>query len=104
MYNERIWVMGGFTVKPGASQGSLQCDVFSSTDGKIWVEHTNEAWMGKGRIEFGLLKFKGEMFVLGGYGGKGAIDKTVMNDVYSSSDGKSWLRIGMPSALNSIGS
>lgn len=101
MYNERIWVMGGFTVKPGASQGSLQCDVFSSTDGKIWVEHTNEAWMGKGRIEFGLLKFKGEMFVLGGYGGKGAVDKTVMNDVYSSSDGKSWLRIGNSSTITS---
>ena len=99
VYNGKMWVMGGFTATQGAAQGSLLCDVWSSKDGSSWTQATDDAWYGKCRTEFGAVVFKGSMFGMGGYGGKGSTSKTTMNDVYSSTNGNAWIRHGNSSTI-----
>jgi Kelch motif protein len=89
VFNDRMWFMGGWYNGrlPGHEAGN---DVWSSTDGANWEQATREApW--SGRIAAACVVFQGKMWILGGtenyYFGD---DKSLKNDVWSTSDGKNW--------------
>jgi hypothetical protein len=88
-YGSKMWFMGGwFNGRlPGHSSSNA---VWSSSDGATWEKATEHAgWTP--RISAAVADFKGQMWVLGGledyYFGD---DSNLKNDVWSSSDGKSW--------------
>jgi hypothetical protein len=85
-FKNKMWIMGGRKV-PGSECSNK---VWSSTDGAKWELVTpNAGW--SPRLGAGFVVFKGKMWVLGGtsdfYHNN---DTTMMNDVWSSSDGKHW--------------
>lgn len=86
VFNNRMWIMGGRTV-PGTVCSNK---VWSSTDGITWELVTDNAGWSP-RLSPGFAVFKNKMWVLGGtssfYMNN---DSTLMNDVWSSSDGKTW--------------
>lgn len=88
-FNGRMWLMGGWYngKLPGCEAGN---EVWSSTDGKQWELATGYAgW--KPRMAAAIVEFKGRMWILGGtseyYDGD---DSSLLNDVWSSADGKEW--------------
>lgn len=86
-FNNKMWIMGGRKV-PGSECSNK---VWSSTDGARWELVTpNAGW--SPRLGAGFVVFKGKMWVMGGtsdfYHNN---DSTLMNDVWSSSDGKQWI-------------
>src|SRR5215472_15387662 len=91
VFKDRMWLMGGwFNGRlPGHSAGN---EVWSSADGEKWEQVTAKAgWTP--RIAAGAVVFKGRMWILGGtedyYFGD---EKSLKNDVWSSTDGKEWKR------------
>lgn len=86
VFRGRMWMMGGRKL-PG-SECSNQ--VWSSKNGKDWTL-VNKAAPWKPRLAPGFVVFKNRMWLLGGtedfYNNN---DSTMMNDVWSSSDGKDW--------------
>tara|TARA_R110002111_G_C6008015_1_gene374377 strand:- start:21435 stop:23612 length:2178 start_codon:yes stop_codon:yes gene_type:complete len=88
-FKDKMWLMGGWY--NGRLEGhSAGNQVWSSVDGKQWDQATKEAeWTP--RLAAALVEFKGKMWLLGGtenyYFGD---DKSLKNDVWSSSDGKEW--------------
>lgn len=84
VYNNKIWVMGGFTY--GAGGNTHYADVWSSADGTNWTQETSNAPWGQ-RAMHGTVAFQGKMWIIGGgvYGTE--ID---YNDVWSSTDGVNW--------------
>lgn len=86
VFKNKMWIMGGRIV-PGTEVSNK---VWSSTDGADWELVTpNAGW--SPRLAPGFVVFKNRMWVLGGtsdfYQNN---DKTLMNDVWSSADGKEW--------------
>lgn len=86
VFKNKMWMMGGRKL-PG-SECSNQ--VWSSTNGADWtLETENAGW--SPRLAPGFVVFKDRMWILGGtsdfYLNN---DSTLMNDVWSSSDGKEW--------------
>ena len=78
VYNNKMWVMGGYSTKN---------DVWSSTNGISWTQATATAqWAGRNRLS--ALTFNNKMWVLGGN-----TNGPAMNDVWSSSNGASWTRV-----------
>ncbi|MGV3722840.1 MAG: Kelch repeat-containing protein [Actinomycetota bacterium] len=88
-FKDRMWTMGGWYNGrlPDHSAGS---EVWSSEDGKRWSQATAKAPWGP-RLAAGAVVFRGKMWILGGtenyYFGT---EKSLRNDVWSSSDGKTW--------------
>ena len=93
LFKDEIYVMGGVTNEPTAQ---ILCDVWKIQDGgRSWKRLTADAWNKRGRIEFGAISYNNNMFVMGGFGGKPNVkEKTEMNDIYRSSDGILWKRVG----------
>ena len=89
VFKNKMWFMGGWY--NGRLKGhSASNQVWSSTDGKKWDQATSAAgWTP--RIASAVVVFKDKMWLLGGtenyYFGD---DKSLKNDVWSSSDGKTW--------------
>jgi hypothetical protein len=88
-FQDKMWIMGGWY--NGRLPGhSASAEVWSSTDGTKWEQVTAKAGWSP-RIAAGLVEFKGRMWIIGGtenyYFGD---DASLKNDVWSSSDGKSW--------------
>lgn len=88
-FQGKMWFMGGWYNGrlPGHSASN---EVWSSTDGKTWKEETaNAGW--SPRLAAGLVVFKDKLWILGGtenyYFGDA---NSLKNDVWSSSDGKTW--------------
>lgn len=88
-FKNKMWMMGGWYNGrlDGHSAGNA---VWSSTDGTNWKSETERApW--SARAAGALVEFKGQMWLLGGtenyYFGD---QKSLKNDVWSSSDGKNW--------------
>lgn len=76
VFDDKMWLIEG----GGKS-------VWYSTDGETWTRSTSNApWSGSFRNQFAATVFDGKMWMAGGTIG----DPTVMNDVWSSSDGASW--------------
>ena len=71
-----IFVLGG-------DDGGRRNDVWSSGDGKNWMEEMAAAW--SARENYQAVSHRGRLYVLGGY------DGSSRNDVWSSADGKSWM-------------
>ena len=77
-HHGRLYMLGGWD-----GNNHLN-DVWSSTDGRIWVEETAHAdWSGRNRHQ--AVSHHGRLYVLGGWGGE------LLNDVWSSADGKVWV-------------
>lgn len=86
VFGNKMWIMGGRSV-PGTVCSNK---VWSSVDGITWDLVTDNAgW--QPRLSPGFVVFKNKMWVLGGtnnfYRNN---DSTLMNDVWSSTDGKNW--------------
>jgi hypothetical protein len=92
VFDDRMWMMGGWYNGrlPGHSASS---EVWWSTDGARWEQATAQAGWSP-RIAAATVVFKGKMWILGGtenyYFGD---DASLKNDVWSSSDGKTWTLI-----------
>lgn len=78
-FKDKFWVIGGF-----ANIEDVKSDVWSSTDGIMWVEETANAAF-SGRSQFGITVFQNRIFILGGLGTSG-----LLADVWSSADGVNW--------------
>lgn len=88
-FKNRMWMMGGWYNGrlPGHSASN---QVWSSKDGIAWKQETEKAeWTP--RLAAAIVEFKDKMWILGGtenyYFGD---QKSLKNDVWSSSDGKKW--------------
>lgn len=91
-FSNRIWIMGGwFNGRlPGHSASN---EVWSSSDGENWNQVTAAAGWSP-RIAAGIVEFKGRIWILGGtenyYFGD---ESSLKNDVWSSTDGKTWTEV-----------
>jgi hypothetical protein len=78
VYNDAMWVLGGY-------YGSgFKNDVWRSSDGITWTQATSAAGWSP-RTQHITLSFKNKMWVIGG-----VVCCTDFNDVYSSTDGVTW--------------
>ncbi|MGI9347058.1 MAG: Kelch repeat-containing protein [Gammaproteobacteria bacterium] len=90
-HNGRLYMLGG-----DDSDGIYYNDVWSSVNGREWTQETaNADWAG--REDHQVVSHNGRLYVLGGRGDyDGDIadrDYTYYGDVWSSVDGKSWVRV-----------
>ena len=77
LFNDSLWLFGGFS--PDRSN-----EVWNSADGIIWNQMPTPLW--EPRNVMGTIEFDGKIWLMGGYvPGTG-----VMNDIYSSEDGRTW--------------
>jgi hypothetical protein len=82
-FNGKMWVLGG----PINGAGN---DVWSSSDGATWTEVTNAApWVA--RYNSAAVAFNGQMWVMGGNNFSEPYGLTNLSDVWSSSDGLTWV-------------
>jgi leucine-zipper-like transcriptional regulator 1 len=82
VFNDRIWVMGGFENSDGSAVALN--DVWSSVDGTTWVLETDDAsW--SPRVSHSTVVFNDKLWVMGGN-----LDTDYYNDVWSSADGVNW--------------
>ncbi len=85
VFKDKMWMMGGRKL-PGSECSN---EVWSSTDGASWNRVGKAAW--SPRLAPGFVVFKDRMWIMGGtsdfYNNN---DSTLMNDVWSSADGKEW--------------
>lgn len=82
VFDNRMWIMGGFTWGHDCLN-----DVWSSYDGVSWVKVTDHAaWPGRARHT--AVAFGGRMWVMGGR----KIDGNDARDVWYSTDGANWTR------------
>lgn len=88
-FQNRMWMMGGWYNGRLKGHGATN-EVWSSKDGETWeLTAKNAGW--SPRIAAGAVVFQNKMWILGGtenyYFGD---DASLKNDVWSSSDGKTW--------------
>ena len=95
VFDSKIWIMGG---KRGSDSVTLYNDVWSSTDGANWTESTppsnaskktagaGKNWWGARTLHTSVV-FDSKIWVMGGY------DGNYRNDVWSSTDGKTWTQV-----------
>jgi hypothetical protein len=81
-FNNRLWVIGG-----GSFLGYTN-DVWSSTDGRNWTLETEHAAFSP-RLSFGVAVFNNRLWVVGGSHLEEG-NEISTNDVWSSTDGKTW--------------
>lgn len=86
IFNNRIWVIGGW------NGGDFLCDIWSSQDGSRWDLVTAEAPFG-GRIGHTLTVYKNSLWLIAGITFNSSRELVDYNDVWRSSDGKTWRRI-----------
>lgn len=88
-FNGQIWVMGGWN---GNNYPYYFNDVWSSSNGVTWTEVTSAAsW--RGRSAFGAVALNNQLWVLGGfYSLPNGADQTYFGDVWSSTNGASWVQ------------
>lgn len=87
--NGRLWIFGGLEWVDGKK--TLKNDVWSSYDGKYWVQVTADApW--QPRAFHAAITYQGKMWVMGG--GSYTPDFLAYNDVWSSEDGENWTKVG----------
>ena len=87
-FKDEIWVLGGYA-KRSPTDASFRNDVWSSVDGEVWKEVTDDAnW--SARQNHTSVVFEGKIWVLGGM-----IDNALKNDVWSSTNGRDWTNAGV---------
>ena len=82
VHNGRLYVLGGIEGPLGFGSSYIN-DVWSSVDGRVWVEEAVNAGWSK-RDDHQAVSHQGRLYVLGGYDGNSK------NDVWSSADGRMW--------------
>ena len=82
VHNGRLYVLGGIEGELGFGSSAIN-DVWSSVDGRSWVEEAVNAGWSK-RDDHQAVSHQGRLYVLGGF------DGSAKNDVWSSADGKMW--------------
>lgn len=87
VHKGRIWVLGGWGRREDGSEGNLN-DVWSSADGVRW-ERAAERASWAPRNHHTAVEFGGRVWVIGGWGLSGPKEGN-LNDVWSSSDGRTW--------------
>lgn len=88
VYKDKMWLMGGWYGGRKSFAGASN-EVWWSSDGANWHRATAKAaW--SPRLGAGGVVFRGRMWVLGGAGRYYDDDKSLLNDVWSSSDGVDW--------------
>jgi hypothetical protein len=84
VYNGQMWAVGGASGSPDGSVTYYYSDVYSSTNGGSWTKVNANAPFG-GRYGSQLLSYNGQLWLIGGNN-----NGTLMNDVWNSTDGKTW--------------
>lgn len=88
---DTLFVVGGGRYGNGKQSNlfSAEADVWSTKDGKKWVNETkNAGWMP--RIWSSLVAYRGALWFMGGWSNYPSLNH---NDVWWSRDGKNWLRL-----------
>ena len=89
-HNGKIYVLGGSGNYDHENGSSYKNDVWSSVNGTNWsLETSSAAW--PRRDDHQALSHNGRLYVLGGRDGPSSSFNR-LNDVWSSADGKNWLR------------
>lgn len=87
VFQDRMWILGGLEDYYFGTDKNLKNDVWSSADGKEWLQETEQApW--SPRAYHGAVVHDGKIWVLAG--GNYVPNYQAKNDVWSSSDGKTW--------------
>lgn len=76
IFNDSLWLFGGWTPNRASS-------VYNSNNGVDWYFINDAPWPKRNLTE--VVSFKGKIFIIGGYGNAG-----LLNDVWSSVDGRNW--------------
>ncbi len=99
VFKDRMWLLGGWN--PGdKTHFPLVCnnEVWSSTNGREWTLEKPNSFVSdafdpaadwEGRHTAGYVVFKNRMWIVGG----DANQKHYQNDVWTSEDGKTWIRV-----------
>lgn len=102
--NTPLWEPGRFplTLTPQIAYGgslwmTAQTRAYSSPDGLAWTEHLKTDW--SERIYQSIVYFKGRLWM---YGGLDYQARTFLNDIWSSSDGVMWSKMGTASCPRAV--
>lgn len=88
VYNNKVWIVGGRTIN-GISNNKNK-DVYSSIDGKNWIQVTNNAsFTSKYRLWSLNIGFKNKIWTIGG---NSDTFGAVLKDEWYSSDGLNWIK------------
>lgn len=83
VFKDKIWLIGG-------EDGDLEFnDVWSSNDGINWVKETENGNF-LPRFSHSSFVFQDKIWIIGGVNSEQGAGEGFLNDVWSSSDGKSW--------------
>jgi hypothetical protein len=85
VYNDRLWILGGWF----DSFSAPPRDVWNSPDGKTWKPVTGEASWKHGDLPM-TLAFDGRMWLMGGWYNGRLPGHSASNEVWSSRDGAAW--------------
>lgn len=92
-YNGKMWIISGYQQSPSAVDVN---DAWYSTDGVTWTAATTSApWTG--RRFSSLLVFNNRMYIIAGYNSN--VSPYYFNDVWSSSDGVTWVQTSIGTAF-----
>ncbi len=80
VFDNKIWIIGGSSFK-----GFKYDDIWSSTNGRTWTEVAIVSPSFSGRTGHASAVFNNKIWIVGGQD-----DDGLLNDVWSSSDGKNW--------------
>ena len=89
-FDGKMWILGGIERYYDGTDASLKNDVWCSADGKTW-ECVTPAAEWAPRAYHQALAFGGKLWVFGG--GNYVPKYAAMNDVWSSTDGKTWTKV-----------
>ena len=84
-FNGRMWLVGGSTYTETLPR-QFHAEVWSTTDGATWTQHTTPPWPGRNWND--ALVFDGRLWTL-----FGADDLGNHNDAWYSDDGESWTQL-----------
>lgn len=97
IFNNKMWVIGGYDGNGAIGNGTFYNDVWSSTDGINWTLETSDAEF-SGRYDHTSIVYDSKIWVIAGKAfdvpGRPANGPYVdMNDVWNSSDGINWTQV-----------
>ena len=97
VFNNRMWVAGGAYNDEASGSAVYLNDVWSTGDGINWVNEKDHAAFSPRALHNGVV-FNGKMWVLGGaYSGSNY--NAINGDIWSSSDGRNWVKEADPAAF-----
>lgn len=90
VYDDCIWVMGGYDRSARGSDDSYREDVYKSSDGEHWDLVTADApW--KGRRALAATVFEDHIYISGGFSVDGETgERAYANDLWRTQDGIAW--------------